>query len=66
MKSLNYQMVLIQCQIFKAVAYHKKHEALRTNDPFNININIIINRLEIKIKDGYKLELETLRIIVIW
>ena len=37
----------------------KKHETLRTIPPIHVYINIIINRLMIKIKDGYKLELQT-------
>ena len=39
--------------------YHKKHETLPTNPPIHIYINRINNRLVFKIKDGYKLELQT-------
>ena len=37
----------------------KKHETLPTVIPIHIYINTIINRLLFKIKDRYKLELET-------
>ena len=37
----------------------KKHETLTTNCPINVYINRINNRLVFKIKDGYKLELQT-------
>ena len=39
--------------------YHKKHETFPTNPPIHIYINRINNRLVFKIKDGYKLELQT-------
>ena len=37
----------------------RKHETLITIPPIHVYINIINNRLVFKIKDGYKLELET-------
>ena len=37
----------------------KKHETLPTNPPFRIYINRINKRLLVKIKDGYKVELQT-------
>ena len=37
----------------------QKHEALPTNPSIHIYINRINNRLVLKMKDGYKLELET-------
>ena len=37
----------------------KKHETLTTISPTHVYINRIHNRLVIKIKDGYKLELQT-------
>ena len=39
--------------------YHKKHETLHNNPLIHINISMINNRLVFKIKDLYKLELET-------
>ena len=38
----------------------KKHETLTTIPPIHVYINGINNRLVFKIKDGYKLELQTL------
>ena len=38
----------------------KKHEALTTTSPIHVYINRINNRLVFKIKNGYKLELQTL------
>ena len=38
----------------------KKHEALTTISPIHFCINRINNRLVFKIKNGYKLELQTL------
>ena len=38
----------------------KKHETLLTNSPIHIYTNRINNRLVFKIKDGFKLELQTL------
>ena len=37
----------------------QKHNKLTTNPPIHIYINRINNRLVFKIKDGYKLELQT-------
>ena len=37
----------------------KKHETLTTISPIHVYLNRIHNRLVIKIKDGYKLELQT-------
>ena len=37
----------------------KKQEKLPTTSPIHIYINMINNRLVFKIKDGYKLELQT-------
>ena len=37
----------------------KKHETLTTIPPIHVYINKINNRLVFKIKDGYKLELQT-------
>ena len=37
----------------------KKHETLTTIPPIHANINRINNRFVFKIKDGYKLELQT-------
>ena len=37
----------------------KKHETLTTIPPIHVYINRINNRLVFKIKDGYKLELQT-------
>ena len=37
----------------------KKHETFPTNPPIHIYINRINNRLVLKIKDGYKLKLQT-------
>ena len=37
----------------------KKHETLTTIPPIPVYINSINNRLVFKIKDGYKLELQT-------
>ena len=36
----------------------KKHETLPANLPIHIYVNRINNKLVIKIKDGYKLELK--------
>ena len=37
----------------------KKHETLTTIPPIHVYINIINNRLASKVKNGYKLELQT-------
>ena len=39
--------------------HHKKHETLSIKLPIHIYVNMINNRLLIKTKNGYKLELET-------
>ena len=61
MMSLNDKMVLILLQIFKITLnfYHYKHEILTTILPIHVYVNRINNRLVFKIKDGYKLELQT-------
>ena len=41
----------------------KKHEPLSTNPPIHSYINWINNRLVFKIKDGYKLDLQTFETI---
>ena len=58
---MNCQMFLILFQIFKIISNIslKKHETLTTIPPIHIYINRINNRLVFKIKDGYKLELQT-------
>ena len=56
MMNLNYQMVLILCQIYVI----KKHKTLTTIPPIHVYINRINDRLVFKIQDGYKLELQTL------
>ena len=38
--------------------YHKKHETLLINPPYDIYILRINNRLVFKIKDEYKLEIQ--------
>ena len=61
MMNLNYQMILILCQMFKVIAStsQKKHETLTEIPPIHVYINRINTRLVLKIKDGYKLELQT-------
>ena len=39
--------------------YHQKHEKLTTVPPIHVYSNRIFNRLVLKTKDGYKLELRT-------
>ena len=59
MMSLNCQMVLSLCQIFKIILIEyiiKKHETIPV---IHVFINRINKRLVIKIKDSYKLELQT-------
>ena len=59
MMSLNCQMVLSLCQIFKIILIEyiiKKHETIPV---IHVFINRINKRLVIKIKDRYKLELQT-------
>ena len=59
MMNLNYQMILILCQMFKVIAStsQKNHETLTEIPPIHVYINRINTRLVLKIKDGYKLEL---------
>ena len=60
MMSLNYQMVLTLCQIFKIVLnIIKKHYTLTKIPPIQVHIKRINNRFVFKIKDGYKLKLQT-------
>ena len=56
MMNLKYEMVLIQDYI-KCII--KKYETLTTISAIYVYINIINDRLVFKIKDGYKLELQT-------
>ena len=52
--------VLIQCQTFKIFrCIIRNQETLPTNHPIHIYINRINNRLVFRIKDEYKLELQT-------
>ena len=50
--SVSYIQDYIECII-------KKHESLTTIPPIHVDINRINNRLVFKLKDGYKLELQT-------
>ena len=60
MMNLNYQMVLILCQIFKVILnIIKKHETLTTIPSIRVYINRINNRLFFIIKDEYNVELQT-------
>ena len=54
-------MVLIRCRLFNITSSisYKKHKKFTTNHPTRIYINRINNRLIFKIKDEYKIELET-------
>ena len=52
-------MVLILFQILKIEYIIKKHETLTAIPPIHVYNNRIYNRLVFKIKDGYKLELQT-------
>ena len=54
MTNLNCQMVLILFQIFKIIS-----KTLAATPPIHVYINKINDRLVFKIKDGYKLELQT-------
>ena len=59
MMSLNYQSVIILSDIHDYIEYIiEKHDTL-TFPLVHIQINRINNRLVFKIKDGYKLELQT-------
>ena len=59
--NLNYQMVLILCQIFKIILNKplKMHETWTIIPPIHVYLNRINNILMFKKKDGYKLELQT-------
>ena len=59
--NLNYQMVLILCQIFKIILNKplKTHETWTIIPPIHVYLNRINNILMFKKKDGYKLELQT-------
>ena len=61
MMNSNCQMVLILCQIFKIISKIslEKCGILTTISPIHFCINRINNRSLFKIKDGYKLELQT-------
>ena len=59
MMNLSYQMVLILFQIFKIKFIIKKHETSTTVPSIDVYINRINNRLMFKIKDGYKVDLQT-------
>ena len=59
MMNLSYQMALILFQIFKIKFIIKKHETLTTVSSIDVYINRINNRLMFKIKDGYKVDLQT-------
>ena len=58
MMSLNCQVILNLYLIFYEYIL-KKHETLSTIPPIHVYINRNNNRLMFKIKDGYKLELQT-------
>ena len=58
--NLNYQMVLILCQIFKIIRnISLKHEKITTISLIYVYITRINDRLVFQINDGYKLELQT-------
>ena len=59
--TLNYQMICIQCQIFKITSNEslKKCDKSPINPPIHIYINGINKGLVFKIKDGYMPELQT-------
>ena len=62
MMNLNYEMALTLCPIFKIVlsgSKIKREETLTTIPPIHVYINRVNNRSVLKIKDGYKLELQT-------
>ena len=56
--NLNHQMVFILFQIFKIVL-KTSLKSTETVPPIKVYINRINNRLVFKIKDVYKLELQT-------
>ena len=60
MMSLNYWMVFIRVRYSRLYReHHKKQGELPTNALIHICINRINNKPVFKIKDGYKLELQT-------
>ena len=62
MMNLNYEMALTLCPIFKIILSGSKikiQETLTTIPPIHVYINRVNNRSVLKIKDGYKLELQT-------
>ena len=63
MINLRYLTVLIKCYIFKDCAEYiiKKYETLPTNPPTKIYISKVNKTLLLKIKDGCKRELKTLK-----
>ena len=68
MKSLNYLMDHILCQIFQITSnmYLKKHETVTDNPSIMIYVNKIESRITVKIKTGYYLELlmpETMKLL---
>ena len=59
MTSLNCLTVPFLCQILKIIlSTSLENKTLSFDPPIDILINRINNRLALKIKDGYKLELE--------
>ena len=67
MVSLNYLIVLIQCQIFKVISSTlQKNKILSTNLHMHIYINRIYDSLVFKIEDRYKLELQTPETMIIY
>ena len=61
MMNLNCATVLTLIQIFKIISdiSLKKHKTLTTIPPIYVCINRFNNTLVFKVKDGYKLELQT-------
>ena len=59
MMSFDYQMLHIQCQIFKTEYITKINMKQPSNPPIHIHINRINTILAFKIKGGYRLKLLT-------
>ena len=59
MKNLNCQIVIILCQISTIISSTSKKHETTTIPPIHVYINRINNRLLFKIKDEYKLDLQT-------
>ena len=61
MMSLNCLTVHLHCQLFKfiPIILKKRYETVKTNPAIHIYINRLNNRLVSKIKDEWKLELQT-------